>query len=74
MGVLWLVAAVLFIVAGGLLVLDRPSWRQVAVIGVIFSVPALAMSAGVATAGLVLDTLVVIAVVVSARIGRRVPA
>jgi len=73
-GVLWLAAAGLFTVAGALLVLDRPRWRPVAVIGVAFSVPALTTSAAAAAAGLVIDALVLTAVVLSARNQRRVPA
>lgn len=68
-GIAWLVAALLFVVAGGLLATGRASWRRPALAGLIVSTPALLVAVSEAAAGLVLNValLVVLAMPLLAR-------
>ncbi len=64
-GGLWLVAAVLFVTAAVLLVAGRAAWRLTALAGVAVSVPVIGLAPGQAAAGLALDGLILVLVVVS---------
>ena len=64
-GVLWLVAAVLFLVGAALLVMDRSAWRLAALAGVAVSAPVIGLAPSKAMIGLVVDGLVLILVAVS---------
>jgi hypothetical protein len=59
-GGLWLAAAVLFVIAGIMLVARRAAWRLVALTAVALSVPVIALAPGRAVAGLVIDGLVLV--------------
>lgn len=72
-GVAWLVAAALFVVAGLLLVAGRATWRAPALAGVIVSTPALLVDAGDAPAGLVVNAVVLL-VLAGPRLTDRAPA
>jgi hypothetical protein len=63
-GGLWLVAAVLFVMAAVLLATGRP-WRLAALAGVAVSVPVIGLAPGQAAAGLAVDGLILVLVVVS---------
>ena len=64
-GGLWLLAAVLFVAAAILLVAGRAAWRLAALAGVAISVPVIGLAPGQAAAGLAVDGLIVVLVVVS---------
>jgi hypothetical protein len=72
-GCLWLVAAVLFVLAAVLLAAGRP-WRLAALAGVAVSVPVIGLAPGQAAAGLVADGLILALVVVSLLRARPVPS
>jgi hypothetical protein len=72
-GGLWLVAAVLFVMAAVLLATGRP-WRLAALAGVAVSVPVIGRAPGLAVAGLVVDGLILALVVVSWLRARSVPS
>jgi hypothetical protein len=72
-GGLWLVAAVLFVMAAVLLVTGR-RWRLAALAGVAVSVPVIGLAPGLAAAGLVVDGLILALVVVSWLRARSVPS
>ena len=59
----WLLAAVLFVVAGALLIAHRAIWRTFALIGVVASVVVIGLHPAPAVAGLVVDGLVLILIV-----------
>jgi hypothetical protein len=59
-GCLWLAAAVLFVIAGILLVSRRAAWRVIGLIAVVVSAAVIALAPGQAVAGLVVDGLVLI--------------
>jgi Na+-translocating ferredoxin:NAD+ oxidoreductase RnfD subunit len=59
-GCLWLAAAVLFVIAGILLLARRAAWRVIGLIAVVVSVSVIALAPGQAAAGLVVDGLVLI--------------
>lgn len=61
-GMVWLAAALLFLLAAVLLVRRRPEWRSAAVLGVVASVPVLLPVAATAGAGLVVDGAILAAV------------
>jgi hypothetical protein len=63
-GGLWLLAAVLFVTAAILLVTGR-AWRLAALAGVVVSAPVIGLAPGQAAAGLAVDGLVLVLVVVS---------
>jgi hypothetical protein len=64
-GSLWLVAAVLFVIAAVLLAAGRAMWRVTALAGVLVSAPVIGLSPGQAVAGLVVDGLVLALVTAS---------
>lgn len=64
-GGLWLLAAVMFVTAAILLVAGRAAWRLAAVAGVAISVPVIGLAPGQAVAGLAVDGLILVLVVVS---------
>ncbi len=64
-GGLWLLAAVLFVAAAILLVAGRAAWRLAALAGVAVSVPVIGLVPGQAVAGLAVDGLILVLVVVS---------
>jgi hypothetical protein len=72
-GGLWLVAALLFVMAAVLLAAGRP-WRLAALAGVTVSVPVIGLAPGLAAAGLVVDGLILALVVVSWLRARPVPS
>jgi len=59
-GLGWLAAAVLIVVAGILLLARRPRWRGWALIGTVVSVAVIALHPAPAVAGLVVDGLVLL--------------
>jgi hypothetical protein len=63
-GGMWLLAAVLFVMAAVLLATGRP-WRLAALAGVAVSVPVIGLAPGQAAAGLAVDGLILVLVVVS---------
>jgi hypothetical protein len=72
-GGLWLLAAVLFVMAAILLATGRP-WRLAALAGVMVSVPVIGLAPGQAVAGLVVDGLILALVTVSWLRARSVPS
>jgi hypothetical protein len=64
-GSLWLVAALLFVIAAVLLAAGRASWRIVALAAAAISTPMIGLESGQAIAGLVLDGVVLIGVAAS---------
>jgi len=64
-GVVWLSAAALFGWAAWLFVAGRPRWRVAALAAVVVSVPVLGPSAAMAAAGLALDALILLVVVLT---------
>ena len=64
-GVLWLSAAALFGWAAWLFVAGRPRWRVAALAAVVVSVPVLGPSASMAAAGLALDALILLVVILT---------
>jgi hypothetical protein len=77
-GWLCLLAGALFVTAGVLVLLGRRTWRTVAVIAVLLSVPVLVPYADAALAGLIVDFAILVAVVLTrgtrpclARVGAR---
>ena len=64
-GSLWLAAALLFVIAAVLLAVRRASWRIVALAAAAISAPMIGLASGQAIAGLVVDGMVLIGVVVS---------
>lgn len=63
-GALWLVAAALFVAAAVLLATGR-AWRLCALAAVVVSAPVIGLAPGQAVAGLVVDGLVLVLVIVS---------
>jgi len=57
-GFTWLVAALAFVLAGGLLVTRRAEWRRLALVASVLSGAVLVPSASMAAAGLVVDAVV----------------
>jgi hypothetical protein len=70
-GLVWLAAAMLFVVAGILLLVRRPCWRGWALIGTVASVAVIALHPAPAVAGLVVDGLVLLLIAGTALGGRR---
>ena len=64
-GGLWLAAAVLFVAAAVLLVAGRSAWRMTALAAVVVSVPVIGLMPSQAVAGLVIDGLVLVLVLVA---------
>lgn len=64
-GAVWLSAAALFVWAAWLLVARRPRWRTAALAAVVVSVPVLGPSASMAAAGLVLDAVILLFVILT---------
>jgi hypothetical protein len=73
-GGLWLVAAVLFVMAAILLVAGQAAWRLAALAGVAVSAPVIGLAPGQAAAGLVVDGLILMLVTVSWLRSRSVPS
>ena len=69
-GAAWLAAAALFVVAGLLLTVGRPSWRAPTLAGVIVSIPALLVDIGDAPAGLIVDAVLLVVLVAPRLSGR----
>jgi hypothetical protein len=73
-GGLWLVAAVLFVAAAVLLAAGRAAWRMTALAAVVVSAAVIGLAPAQATAGLVVDGLVLVVVAISWLQTRSVPS
>lgn len=70
-GFTWLVAALAFVLAGGLLVAAHAEWRRLALVASVLSVAVLVPSASMAAAGLVVDAVVLAGLTVGVAKARR---
>lgn len=75
-GVMWLLAALTFLLAATLLAVGRTSWRGFALAAAVLSIVAATPSASIAIVGIAIDIAVIVVVVIAmtAAHRRRVPA
>lgn len=59
-GVVWVVALLLFLITAALLAAGRPAWRPLGILAALVSIAVLLPSAGIAWAGLVVDAAVIL--------------
>ncbi len=70
-GVVWLVALLLFLITAALLATGRPAWRPVGLLAALVSIAVLLPSAAIAWAGLAVDAAVVVGAVLAVAAAHR---